>query len=278
MTLLTTFSLLSLFLYISTSSLSHITLQSSSLKNYQKSFNTRQQDYNEYQEELFNNYQPKVTQPKASVKHLTASVENHPPLTSKKVFKTSGINLYQLLNKSQDSKHMEDWFCALIHNLYQGTSFYEDDLAQKLLKELRQHLTFKSTASKKNSSREITIKRLEDIALLEFEDPHMQLAFYKMLKGNTVAGLKGGYPSILDFLHINKRVDCKINLVDSKQELLAIIFDPNIAQKIMEQRPSWKKDLKNKKVLEQDSALYDFLQKNQISNHENIKHVVLRID
>ncbi len=166
-----------------------------------------------------------------------------------------GLNLYQLLQENTTHKNLEDVFLKLFERLYQGQAFYSENLAQDLLKKLR---TLATTSTDEKNKKQ-TIKTPEELAALNLNNPKLQDALYKVLKGCQVEGSEGGYPSLCDYLIVHNH-PVKVNLYQAPYDLISALLNDETAQYIEEHKALWAEKTKDTNKDHGDQILADIAQ------------------
>lgn len=166
------------------------------------------------------------------------------------------IGLTPLLTESQEGEGNRNFSKKLLKEiiplLYEDQPFYQEiiikrpsfasDLVEELARALQQNI--------KNKGK--PLKKIEDIANIEFEDPLLAEGWYKMLKGfmapqGNKEETKEEYPSIIDYLTL--KGDGKIKLYLAPRPLLYVLFgDSGTADEAMALRIELYNDVKSERV------------------------------
>lgn len=248
MSLIFTLSFLLIFGLLSNGALENYVHQKTSLIRFKSSYDLQMRDQNNRERLLFEEAKTeRITKNEESApvnaRHVKSdSVEPEMGLEeptsntheTRYHFK-KGLNLYQLLQENTANKNLEDVFFKLFERLYQGQAFYSENLAQDLLKEIRKL----ATTSKDIKQKKHKIARPEELAALNLNNPKLQNALYKVLKGCQVEGSEKGYPSLCDYLIIHNKPPVKINLYQAPYDLVAVLLDDETAQYIEDNKALW---------------------------------------
>ncbi len=163
-------------------------------------------------------------------------------------FKPQPLNIWPLLvNGKEEEKELYELFTNLLHILYSHCSFFqknqfENFLADKIIDYAQKNL-------KKEASKELHLEKFS------FDDPSLQQAYYKILKGTKFYDKKNclGYPSLFEYITISSNQKTpKISIPYSPKEILTAIFNEKIALAIEQKQfekesfhPISKKELEN---------------------------------
>lgn len=242
---------------------------------------------NEMQSTQYDTYKGKKAKP--ITKDEESSDEKEEPVveapTSKKEDGTRFINIGPFLSeelRQKDLKKFEDLkliLSRLINSLYGDQPFFRKIYADRpyLTEDLLEKLIIQSSSERYKNQ----LPRKKDLATINFEDKNLQYVYAKMLRGTQTGNcetkgktaeerlqiLKRNYPSLFDYLTLNKKDFTPIRLSLAPPELLLAIFgDQDTVNHLIESRtrltnevikaPKTVKESEKKKASEDFHRLY----------------------
>lgn len=144
----------------------------------------------------------------------------------------------------------------LIKNLYSQKAFFKE-IQNKRGDFVEEIINLLPTAYKKLHEN-LKIKRAKDLADLDLKDPELNKAFYQMLKGMEIPEKNGenyslhGYPPLTKFLDVRKNKKMRVYLLP--KNLLEVVFNPSVADEIIQTREFLFNELQNENMDEKEAS------------------------